>query len=241
MSFCPSLDRIMHTLYLAQYWLDPFYIDTSYQSTSDDVLYVKFYVVLKIGFFWQFVLICNFRFVLCPYNVYVKIDSCSEFLLQPILIFHDTSRWFTYHKFGLWPKLYFSVFGYFVICAFQLSVCGSIKDKVDSSSEFQIAVTLNFLKFDMLTNFYHRQNWLDFGRLLIFPIVASFWLSETGQICDIWSGHCIENTREEWPEIWHFAVFWLPSELIRFWSLSADFSHSSTIFTVQIWSFVGFL
>ena len=31
----------------------------------------------------------------------------------------------------------------------------------------------------------HLENWLDFGhRLLIFFILAMFWLSETGQICD---------------------------------------------------------
>ena len=39
------------------------------------------------------------------------------------------------------------------------------------------------LKFYMLMNLDHLQNWLVYGRgLLIFLILALFWLSETGQI-----------------------------------------------------------
>ena len=41
-------------------------------------------------------------------------------------------------------------------------------------------------KFNMYPG--HLENWLDFGhRLLIFLILAAFWLSETGQICDFWA------------------------------------------------------
>ena len=45
-------------------------------------------------------------------------------------------------------------------------------------------ITLNGLKFDMLMYPAHLENWLDFRHhLLIFLILASFWLSETGQVC----------------------------------------------------------
>ena len=41
----------------------------------------------------------------------------------------------------------------------------------------------NDLKFNMLMYLAHLQNWLVYGRgLLIFPILALFWFSETGQI-----------------------------------------------------------
>ena len=45
------------------------------------------------------------------------------------------------------------------------------------------------------------------------------------------SGHILEKPSEEWPGIWHADVSWLPSELIRFWSQSVDFSHFATTLT----------
>ena len=67
---------------------------------------------------------------------------------------------------------------FFFNCTFSFSLCGDIKDKVDS---FLIAVTLNGRKFDMLMHPDQLENWIDFGhRLLIFLILAAFWLSETG-------------------------------------------------------------
>ena len=60
------------------------------------------------------------------------------------------------------------VFWHYLNCTFSFSLCGDIKDKVDS---FLIAVTLNGRKFDMLMYPDHLGNRLDFGnRLLIFLI-----------------------------------------------------------------------
>ena len=36
-------------------------------------------------------------------------------------------------------------------------------------------------------------------------------------------GHLMENAREEWPELGHTDISWLPSELIKFWPWSVDF------------------
>ena len=58
----------------------------------------------------------------------------------------------------------------------------------------------------------HLQNWLDLGHhLLIFLILASFWLRETGQICNY-----LENPRGEWLELWSADISWPPSDLISF-------------------------
>ena len=44
------------------------------------------------------------------------------------------------------------------------------------------------------------------------------------------SGHFLENTGEEWPEIWHaYVVCWPSAELIKFWSRSVDFPHFGVI------------
>ena len=56
----------------------------------------------------------------------VNVYFWPEFLLQPLLIFHDdTSRWFTQHMFRVWPKLQISNFHIFFFFCFSLSVCGS--------------------------------------------------------------------------------------------------------------------
>ena len=63
----------------------------------------------------------------------LKVYSPSEFLYQQLLILHnDTSRWFTKHTLQAWPKLQFCIFGLFFNCTFSHSLCGGIKDKVDS-------------------------------------------------------------------------------------------------------------
>ena len=52
------------------------------------------------------------------------------------------------------------------------------------------------LKFYMLMYLDHLQNWLVYGYgLLIFLILALFWLSETGRIWGFWafSGECIKG------------------------------------------------
>ena len=48
-----SVDRIVSALYLQQYSLNPFYIDTSYQATSEDVSRVEFVAKLQNLNFWQ--------------------------------------------------------------------------------------------------------------------------------------------------------------------------------------------
>ena len=73
------------------------------------------------------------------------------------------------------------------------------------------------------------QNWLDFSHhLLIFLILASFWLKQAKFAT---SGHFLEKTREEWPELWHADVFSPPSELIIFWPWSVNFPHFGIILT----------
>ena len=58
----------------------------------------------------------------------------------------------------------------------------------------------NSLKFYMLMYRDHLQNWLVYGHgLLIFLILALFWLSETGQIWGF--GHFPENAWRKWPKI----------------------------------------
>ena len=46
-SKCPSVDRIVSALYHLQYLADPFYIYTSYQTISEGVSHVKFFLKLK--------------------------------------------------------------------------------------------------------------------------------------------------------------------------------------------------
>ena len=58
------------------------------------------------------------------------------------------------------------------------------------------------LKFYMLMYLHHLQNWLVYGRgLLIFLILALFWLSETGQI---WGFRAFPGERME-GMAWNFA------------------------------------
>ena len=94
----------------------------------------------------------------------------------------------------------------------------------------------NGLNFWMLMYLDHHQNWLDYGHgLLIFLILALFWLRETGQI---WvSGHLPENALRKWPGIVHADVSWSPSELL-------SYGYSLLIFLTSalfwLWSNLGF-
>ena len=45
------------------------------------------------------------------------------------------------------------------------------------------------------------------------------------------SGHFMENAWRKWPEILHADVSWPPSELIRLWLWSVNFSYFGTILT----------
>ena len=62
-SVCPSVDRIVSTLYLQQYSSDPFHICTSYQATSEGVSHVMFVSKLKSLKFSWILKICKFDFV----------------------------------------------------------------------------------------------------------------------------------------------------------------------------------
>ena len=76
----------------------------------------------------------------------------------------------------------------------------------------------------------YLENWLDFCHsLLIFLILVAFDLVK--QIKFAIFGHFIENTREEWPQIWHVDVFWSPSEQISFLSRSVDIHYFGSIVT----------
>ena len=54
------------------------------------------------------------------------------------------------------------------------------------------------------------------------------------------SGHLLEKAWREWPKILHADVSWPPSELIRLWSRSVDFSNFGTILTQWNGSNLGF-
>ena len=76
----------------------------------------------------------------------------------------------------------------------------------------------NGLKFDMVMYPDHLQNRLDFAyTLLFFPHCDLMNQVKFG----VW-GHFLQNTWEEWSEIWHADVSWPPSELIIFWQRLSD-------------------
>ena len=82
----------------------------------------------------------------------------------------------------------------------------------------------------MLMYLDHLQNWLVHGYgLLIFLILALFWLSEMGKI---WGFRAFPGERMKgMPEIWYAAVSWPPPELIRLWLQFVDFSNFDAILT----------
>ena len=87
---------------------------------------------------------------------------------------------------------------------------------------------------------WHLQNWFNFRHhLLIFLILAVFWLSETGQICDFWT-----FSWEHMGEMaWNFGMPMYPDHFQNW----LDFGHGLLIFfilasfwlseTGQIWGF----
>ena len=58
-----SVPHPVSALLRLQFWLDPFYIYTSYQATPEGVECLKFLAELQNYNFWQFFKICNFDFV----------------------------------------------------------------------------------------------------------------------------------------------------------------------------------
>ena len=98
----------------------------------------------------------------------------------------------------------------------------------------------NGLKFCMLLYPHHLQNWLVYSLgLLIFKFWHFFDLVK--QVKFGVSGHFLENSWREWSEILHACVSWPPSELIRVWSWSVDFSNFGTILSQWNGSNLGVL
>ena len=88
----------------------------------------------------------------------------------------------------------------------------------------------NGLKFCMLMYLDHIQNWLVLGYgLLVFVNWHIF--DSVKRVKFGVSRHFLENTYREWPEMWYAAVSWPPSELIRLWLRSGDFSNFGAILT----------
>ena len=75
-----------------------------------------------------------------------------------------------------------------------------------------------------------------FGRALwIFLIMVTIFFAEIGHIWGFWalSGERVgvNVNGRELPEIWYTAVSWPPSEQIRLWLRTADFSNFGAILT----------
>ena len=132
---------------------------------------------LKSLKFWQFIWNCNFDFVLCLCNI--NVDSWPKFLLQPQFSMMIPLDGLLNISSGLGQNCKFL---FFTICfhsAFHLVFVVATTNLSFYCSHFE------------WPEIWHAdvswplQNWLDFGHhLLIFLILASFWLSETGQICN---------------------------------------------------------
>ena len=76
----------------------------------------------------------------------------------------------------------------------------------------------------------HLQNCLVLGHgLLIFVILAKFYLVKRVKFGV--SGHFLDNTWREWPEILDADVSWPPTELISSGLGSVDFCNFGTILT----------
>ena len=163
------MDIIVSAVYLPQYYLH--------------ILTTNFTRCVACWVLWKFqnLNVCNFfKFspltLSCVHVTWMwKVDSSSVLLLQQLLIFHeDTSRWFNKHMFRPTLQILF-------LTIFSIDRGSDIKDNVDPI----FAVTLNGWKFGMLMCSDHLEKLLDFDiLLLIFLIFSTFWLSETGQICD---------------------------------------------------------
>ena len=54
------------------------------------------------------------------------------------------------------------------------------------------------------------------------------------------SGHFLKNAWKKWPEILHAGVFWPPTDTIRLWSWSVDFSNFGVILSESNGSNLGF-
>ena len=118
----------------------------------------------------------------------LKFTPHLSFYFSQFLIFHyDIARWLAWiYKFG--HSCIFFIFGILFNCANSVSVCGNIKDKVNSWPAFFFAVC-----------------WFS----LFWP-----YFDTVKQVKFTISRHFLENTWEGWPAIWHvdkLLINWLRS------------------------------
>ena len=134
-----------------------------------------------------------------------KVDSLSEFLLQQLLIFYDdTSRWFNKHTLRVWPKLQFCSLGiFFSIVPFNLVCVATSKIKLVPFycrhfewPEIRHA-DVSWPPWELIRYWSSSVDFPNFWRHFDLVKQAKFAIS----------GHLIENTKEEWPQIWHVDVY----------------------------------
>ena len=124
---CPSMDRTVSAVYLPQYYS---YILSPNVRRCVALWVCEKFQNLNFGNFFKFA-----PFTLSYVHVVwmLKVDSSSMLLLKQILIFRgDTSSRFDKRRFRVRPKLQLCIFWHFFNCTFSPSLCGDIKDRVDS-------------------------------------------------------------------------------------------------------------
>ena len=126
---------------------------------------------------------------------------------------------------GFCQNCNFLFWAIFFNCVFSLSVCGSIRYKVDCS-HFQWSETWHAdlpWPTSELSRFWSQSvDFPHFGNILVF-------LNETGQIWGFLG--FLWKAKEKWPIISHADVTWPPLELNTFWSRSIDFPYFGGILT----------
>ena len=203
-------------------------IYTSYQQNSDRVLRVEFCEKFQKLNFGDFFIFAPFTLSCVHVTWMLKVDSSSVTLWQQFLIFHvDTSRWFNKHTFRVWSQLQSCIFGIFSMVPFHLVfvVTSEIKLIPLYCSHFEWPeirhADVSWPPWQLIRFWSSSVDFSSFGRHFDLVKQAKFAIS----------GHFLESTREEWPQIWHVDVFWPPSEQIRFWSRYVDIPHFGTILT----------
>ena len=129
-------------------------------------------------YFWHFFAIIPFHLVLG--GIKDKVDSSFEFLLQSLWIASNLACWCILTAFKTDKTL-------ITVCWYSSFWC-----HFDLVKQVRFGISVIFfrthgsngLKFDMLMYPDHIWNWLLLGHgLLVFLILAPFWLSETSQMC----------------------------------------------------------
>ena len=181
LSICSSIcgqNRV--PLYLPQYKPHPFHDCTYYQATSEGVSRVEIFLNFKIIIFANFFKIVTLTLA-CVHVIWMfkfipdLSFYCSHFKFSMMIpvdgVLNISSRFGQIHKF-----LFFAFFN----CAFHLVFVVATTNLSFYCSHFEWpAVWHAGVSWPL-------QNWLDFGdHLLIFLILTSLWLSETGQLPNI--------------------------------------------------------